>query len=184
MIMSNNKSPVIWFTGMSGSGKSTLSFALEQFYYNKQLNIHVIDGDEVRGIDKVKLGFGYDDVLTNNLRIAHQCQTLRAKYDAIVVPVISPYDKVRMMVRSALNPNFHLVYLKTDINSLRHRDPKGLYEAADKGVISDLIGYSNSNPYDVPSKAEITIDTSNDTPIEESQRVLFEYIRLFAMTDK
>ena len=48
----------------------------------------MLDGDDIRGQDKEKLGFGHDDVLKNNLRIAYLCQKLREEYDAIVVPVI------------------------------------------------------------------------------------------------
>ena len=76
--------------------------------------------------------------MKNNLRIASLCNKLRKEYDFILVPVISPYDQVRTQVRLMLEPNFYLVYLKVDIETLKKRDTKGLYSAADKGLISDL----------------------------------------------
>jgi len=182
--MSNNSSPVIWLTGMSGSGKTTLSKDLEILFLEKEYKIYVLDGDDIRGKDKKKLGFGYDDVLKNNLRIAHLCKKLRLKYDAIVVPVISPYEDVRLQVRKILEPSFHLVYLNSDIQSLRDRDPKGLYAAADSGEINDLIGYSEVNPYDEPTNAEIMIDTGNNTTLNKSKEKLFSYINKSIFIEK
>ena len=49
------------------------------------------------------------------------------------------------------------------IDVLRERDTKGLYAAADNKMINNLIGYSDTNPYDEPNNAEIVIDTSNET---------------------
>jgi len=174
--MNINKSPIIWLTGMSGSGKTTLAFELQSIFLEKNYKVHILDGDEVRGKEREKLGFGHDDVLKNNLRIAHLCNDHRLEYDAIFVPVISPYGDVRMQVRNILEPNFHLVYLKTDIQSLRDRDPKGLYAATDRGVINDLIGYSDVNPYDEPCNAEIVIETGNKTSFEQSREKLYYYI--------
>lgn len=183
-IMNNKNSPVIWLSGMSGSGKSTLSDHLEQFFLEKEYNIYVLDGDDIRGKDREKLGFGREDVLKNNIRIAELCQKLRKKHDAVVVPVISPYADIRAQVRSILQPNFHLIYLKTDIKSLRQRDTKGLYAAADKGIIDDLIGYSDVNPYEEPTNAELVIETDNSTTVEESKMKLFKYINKSIFIDK
>jgi len=177
--MSINKSPVIWLTGMSGAGKSTLASYLELLFLEKTYKVRVVDGDDIRGKDERKLDFGHKDVMQNNLRIANLCQELRKEYDVIIVPVISPYNDIRMQVRIILEPNFHLVYLKSDIQSLRDRDPKGLYAAADSGIINDLIGYSDMNPYDEPDNAEILIETGNHTHVETSRRQLCDYINKY-----
>ena len=161
---------------MSGSGKSTLASYLETLFDSKNMKIRVLDGDDIRGEDIAKLGFGYKDVLKNNLRIAYLCQEIRDQYDAIVVPVISPYADVRMKVRLILQPNFHLVYLKADLYSLRDRDTKGLYSAADKGLINDLVGYSEVNPYQAPDNEEVLIETGKNINIEESRKELFDYV--------
>ena len=100
----------------------------------------------------------------------------RNKFDVMIVPVISPYDKIRKEVRSFLSPMFHLVFLKAGIESLRSRDTKGLYAAADRGEITDLIGYSKCNPYEIPTDAEIVINTGAGSTLEESKQILSEYI--------
>ena len=168
---------------MSGSGKSTLSIYLELFFLKKNYSIYILDGDDVRDNDKKKLGFDYKSVLNNNLRISKLCLNLRREYDVVVVPVISPYEGIRKQVRLMLQPNFHLIYLKSDIGSLRDRDTKGLYSAADQGVISDLIGYSDVNPYDVPINTELTIETGNDTTINDSIEQLYRYINKSVFAD-
>jgi len=69
------KPPVVWLTGMSGSGKSTLASSIKGFFSRKNYKIYVVDGDEVRDKDCDKLGFGYEDVMKNNIRIANLCNS-------------------------------------------------------------------------------------------------------------
>ncbi len=171
------ESPVIWLTGMSGSGKSTLASKVKSWADNAEYSISIIDGDSVRDSNKKKLGFNMADVRTNNIRIASRCREDRAKFDLVVVPVISPYEEVRIEVRDSLKPGFHLVYLKTDVDSLKERDTKGLYAASDRGEINDLIGYSKINPYDEPCNAELVISTSNTVSLNDSFDVLLGYIK-------
>ena len=75
-----------------------------------------------------------------------------------------------------LIPFFHLIYIKADIDSLKERDTKGLYLAADQGKITGLIGYSDINPYDEPSEPSIIIETNNNIPIEKSMEKFFGYV--------
>ena len=162
---------------MSGSGKSTLASYIEDFCKKKQFKIYTIDGDEVRDKDVEKLGFGRKDVLKNNLRIAKLCLDLKDKgFNIVLVPVISPYKEIRSEVRSILEPYLHLVYVKADINILKKRDTKGLYAAADKGVINNLIGYSNVNPYEEPDDAQIVINTGISTIIDQSKNEILSYM--------
>jgi adenylylsulfate kinase len=162
---------------MSGSGKSTLASYIEDFCIQKKFKVYTIDGDEVRDKDVEKLGFGYEDVLKNNLRIAELCLELKDKnFNIVLVPVISPYEEIRKKVRLILESNLHLVYVKADIDSLKKRDTKGLYAASDNGLINDLIGYSEINPYDEPDNAEIVVDTGLGVSLELSKYKILNYI--------
>ena len=98
--------------------------------------------------------------------------------------MISPYADIRAQVRSILQPNFHLIYLKTDIKSLRQRDTKGLYAAADKGIIDDLIGYSDVNSYDEPVNPELVVSTSIDKTVKYSFDKIINYINKTIFIDK
>jgi adenylylsulfate kinase-like enzyme len=163
---------------MSGSGKSTLAEYIKNTYQNEGYTVRIIDGDNIRDRDVEKLGFGRKDVEVNNLRIAKLCLDSKdSEFDLILVPVISPYDEVRKRTRSLLEPYYHLVYVETDIDSLKKRDTKGLYKAADQGLINDLIGYSEINPYDKPSDADFVINTNNNTLLNDSKQSLLRFVK-------
>jgi len=169
---------IVWLTGMSGSGKSTLAEYIKNTYQNEGYTVRIIDGDDIRDRDVEKLGFGRKDVEVNNLRIAKLCLDSKdSEFDLILVPVISPYDDVRKRTRSLLEPYYHLVYVETDIDSLKKRDTKGLYKAADQGLINDLIGYSEINPYDKPSDADFVINTNNNTLLNDSKQSLLGFVK-------
>jgi len=163
---------------MSGSGKSTLAEYIKNTYQSEGYTVRIIDGDDIRDRDVEKLGFGRKDVEVNNLRIAKLCLDSKdSEFDLILVPVISPYDEVRKRTRSLLEPYYHLVYVETDIDSLKKRDTKGLYKAADQGLINDLIGYSEINPYDKPSDADFVINTNNNTLLNDSKQSLLGFVK-------
>ena len=169
---------IVWLTGMSGSGKSTLAEYIKDTYQKEGYSVRIIDGDDIRDKDVDKLGFGRKDVEVNNLRIAKLClESKDSGFDLILVPVISPYDEVRKRTRSLLEPYYHLVYVEADIDSLKKRDTKGLYKAADQGIINDLIGYSEINPYDKPGDADFVINTNNGTSLDDSKKLLLDFIK-------
>jgi adenylylsulfate kinase-like enzyme len=89
-----NQTRIIWFTGMSGSGKSTFSVGVKQELTAQGLTVCIIDGDTVREGYQQKLGFSREEVMQNNLHIASLCQKVRADYNVILVPVISPFALV------------------------------------------------------------------------------------------
>ena len=163
---------------MSGSGKSTLAEYIKNTYQSEGYTVRIIDGDDIRDRDVEKLGFGRKDVEVNNLRIAKLCLDSKdSEFDLILVPVISPYDEVRKRTRSLLEPYYHLVYVEADIDSLKKRDTKGLYKAADQGLINNLIGYSEINPYDKPSDADFVINTNNNTLLNDSKQSLLGFVK-------
>ena len=169
---------IVWLTGMSGSGKSTLAEYIKDTYQKEGYSVRIIDGDDIRDRDVEKLGFGRKDVEVNNLRIAKLClESKDSGFNLILVPVISPYDEVRKRTRSLLEPYYHLVYVEADIDSLKKRDTKSLYKAADQGLINDLIGYSEINPYDEPSDADFVINTNNGTSLDDSKKLLLDFIK-------
>ena len=63
----NQRSLVLWFTGLSGSGKTTLSDALEEELFKRGYKTYILDGDKIRdGLCK-DLGFSEED-RTENIR--------------------------------------------------------------------------------------------------------------------
>jgi len=163
---------------MSGSGKSTLAEYIKDTYQKEGCAVRIIDGDDIRDRDVEKLGFGRKDVKVNNLRIAKLCLESKDNgFDLVLVHVISPYNEVRKKTRSLLEPYYHLVYVEADIDSLKKRDTKGLYKAADQGLINDLIGYSKINPYDKPIDADFVVSTNNNISLNDSKQSLLGFVK-------
>ena len=163
---------------MSGSGKSTLAEYIKDTYQKEGYSVRIIDGDDIRDRNVKKLGFGRKDVEVNNLRIAKLCLESKDNgFDLVLVHVISPYNEVRKKTRSLLEPYYHLVYVEADIDSLKKRDTKGLYKAADQGLINDLIGYSKINPYDKPIDADFVVSTNNNISLNDSKQSLLGFVK-------
>ena len=168
---------IFWCTGLSGAGKTTLSLRAKKKLAASGFGVRILDGDTVRDAYEVKLGFGRKDIEKNNTNIVKTCEDERENYDILIVPVISPIDCFRKMARKKLEPRFYLIYLSSSIDSLKKRDPKGLYAKADRGEINDLIGYSENNPYEIPLDADLKIDTSSSATLESSVETIVEFIK-------
>jgi adenylyl-sulfate kinase len=177
MILEKKKdSKIFWCTGMSGAGKSTLAAFAESELKKRNISVLILDGDVIRDKYSAPLGFSREDVKKNNLHVAEICMDEKKHYDVIIVPIISPIEKVRKVVRESLSPNFYLIYIFSEIESLRGRDTKGLYKKADNGEITDLIGYSISNPYDDPKNFDLMINTTHQSKINESKNQFYQFI--------
>ena len=101
---------------------------------------------------------------------------MNSRYDAIIVPIISPINTVRSTIRRLLSPSYHLVYIYSDVDTLKKRDTKGLYKKAESGEITDLIGCSKSNPYDIPKDYDFMIDTGKQSDIAQSKQAFSKFV--------
>lgn len=157
--MSINKNPrVIWLTGLSGSGKTTLASHLEQVWKREGIPCYMLDGDQVRrGLNR-DLGFSPEDRRENLRRIAEVSKLFLDSGTNVIAAFISPHEQDREMVKSMFEPGeFVEVYVKCSVEVCEQRDPKGLYQKARRGEISNFTGISAG--YDIPNKPDIIIDT-------------------------
>jgi bifunctional enzyme CysN/CysC len=172
-VRNRHKGGVLWFTGLSGSGKSTLAIALEEELFKRGYQVYVLDGDNVRAGLTSDLGFSHED-RTENIRRVGEVAALFARAGVICISAfISPYREDRAMARRAAGDMFHEVYINADVATCERRDPKGLYKKARAGEIADFTGVSA--PYEAPERAEITIDTREQT-VAESVETLVEFV--------
>ncbi|MBS3112480.1 sulfate adenylyltransferase [Candidatus Woesearchaeota archaeon] len=152
---------VIWFTGLSGSGKTTIALELKKKLESERKKTEIIDGDVIRNTLHKSLGFSREDIYMNNKLIAELCKQKESKFDFILVPIISPYKENREMARNLIGENFIELFISTPLEECAKRDVKGLYEKAKNGEITNLIGFSESNPYEAPQNANLIINTTN-----------------------
>ena len=147
----------LWFTGLSGSGKSTLAERVRDLLLERGMKVEVLDGDVVRQNLSKGLGFSQEDRDINIRRIGFVCNLLTRNEVVAIGAAISPYRAIRDENRKLIG-RFVEVYCKCDIDTLKNRDPKGLYEKALRGEIENFTGVSD--PYEAPEKAEVVVDTA------------------------
>ncbi len=159
----------LWFTGLPGSGKSTLAERVRDILLERGLKVEVLDGDEVRTNLSKGLGYSKEDRDTNIRRIGWVCHLLTRNDVVAISAAISPYRAIRDENRKLIG-RFVEVYCECDIDTLKGRDPKGLYEKALKGEIQNFTGVSD--PYEPPEHAEVVVDTANEDIDTSVQRII------------
>jgi adenylyl-sulfate kinase len=149
----------LWFTGLSGAGKSTLAEKVRDILLERGMKVEVLDGDIVRLNLSKGLGFSKEDRDTNIRRIGFVCDLLTRNEVVAISAAISPYKAIRDENRKMIG-RFVEVFCQCDINTLKDRDPKGLYEKALKGEIKNFTGVDD--PYEAPENPEVIVDTANE----------------------
>jgi sulfate adenylyltransferase len=162
----------VFFTGLSGSGKSTIANVL----LSKLLElggrpVTILDGDLVRKNLSSELGFSKEHRDINIRRIGFVAAEITKHRGIAICAPIAPYDNIRKEVRAMIQPHggFILVHVNTSVEECEKRDRKGLYAKARAGIIKEFTGISD--PYDVPSDAEVVIDTLALSAEEAAQEI-------------
>ena len=156
----NQKSCILWFTGLSGSGKSTIANAVESKLLEVNKHTYLLDGDNIRmGLNK-GLGFSDADRIENIRRIGEVSKLFVDAGTMVLTAFISPFQKERDAVRTLVEDGeFIEVFIDTPLAVCESRDPKGLYKKARSGEIPNFTGISS--PYEAPVKPEIHIHNDN-----------------------
>jgi sulfate adenylyltransferase len=163
----------VFFTGLSGSGKSTIAnVLLVKFLEMGGRPVTLLDGDIVRKNLSSELGFSKEHRDLNIRRIGFVAKEITKNGGIAVCAPIAPYDNIRKEVRQSIEGSggFILVHTATSLEVCEQRDRKGLYAKARAGIIPSFTGVSD--PYEAPSDAEITINTTDLTPEEAAQEIL------------
>ena len=152
---------VIFLTGLSGSGKSTIARGLRDALSERgDRSVSLLDGDLVRELLSAGLTFSRADRDLNIARIGFVATEVARHGGIAICAPIAPYAEARARVRSMVREvgDFLLVHVATPVQVCEARDRKGLYAKARAGVIDNFTGVSD--PYEEPTDAELTIDTS------------------------
>ncbi|WP_269938240.1 adenylyl-sulfate kinase [Arthrobacter sp. HY1533] len=152
---------VIFLTGLSGSGKSTLARALtERLQQDSPTAITLLDGDDVRRNLSPGLGFSTEDREANIRRLGWVATLVSRVGGTVVCAPIAPFESTRKEVRHMAESvgKFVLVHVCTPLEVCEARDRKGLYAKARRGELPGFTGIDS--PYEVPTDADFSIDTS------------------------
>jgi sulfate adenylyltransferase len=163
----------VFFTGLSGAGKSTIAnvLAVRLSEIGGRV-VSLLDGDLVRRHLTSELGFSKAHRDLNVRRIGFVASEVTRCGGAALCAAIAPYDEARRGVRAMIQASggFVLVHVATPISICEARDRKGLYAKARAGTLEHFTGISD--PYEVPTDAEIVIDATNTTPEAAADRII------------
>jgi len=154
------KSFLLWFTGLSGSGKSTIANALERKLHEAGYKTYALDGDNIRQGINQDLTFSAEDRTENIRRIAEVAHLLVDAGVIVLAAFVSPYKKDRENIVNIVgNDNFVEIFVNTSLEECEKRDVKGLYKKARSGEIKNFTGVNA--PYEAPDNPDVEVITDN-----------------------
>jgi sulfate adenylyltransferase len=165
----------VFFTGLSGSGKSTIAnILLVKLLEKGGRRVTLLDGDLVRKNLSSELGFSKEHRDLNILRIGYVASEITKAGGVAICAPIAPYRATRRKVREMVEAygGFLEIHIATPIEVCEQRDRKGLYAKARKGLIKEFTGIDD--PYEVPEKPEMVIDTKEVSAELSAHRVLIK----------
>jgi adenylylsulfate kinase len=160
---------VLWLTGIPAAGKTTLAELTAVRLRRAGVRVEILDGDEIRKGLSRGLGFSRADREEHNRRVIFVAKLLARNGVVVLVPLISPYRRVRAEARGEI-PAFVEVWVRCSIDEAIRRDPKGLYRKALAGEITDLTGLQD--PYEAPESPELVVNTDATTPEDAVERIV------------
>ncbi|MDB4888854.1 MAG: sulfate adenylyltransferase, large subunit [Gemmatimonadetes bacterium] len=169
--LKTQRASCIWLTGLSGAGKSTIANLLDKRLYAAGRHAYVLDGDNIRHGLSRDLGFSRDDRVENVRRVAEVARLMADAGLIVIVGMISPFRSERDFARSLFpDGEFIEVFVATPLDECRRRDPKGLYERAERGAIPEFTGVDSV--YETPQRPEIVIDTLELSPEQAVEQIV------------
>jgi len=170
----NQRSKVVWFTGLSGAGKTTLAKGLEKNLHNEGYLAQVLDGDNIRTGINNNLGFSEADRLENIRRISEVSKLLMNSGIITLNSFISPTRKIRHLAMDIIGrENFIEVFVDAPIAVCEQRDIKGLYKKAREGKIKNFTGIDS--PFEVPLNADLVVNTA-EINIKKANKLVLAYV--------
>lgn len=161
---------VIWLTGLSGAGKSTIGKEL-QLLLQKNNNVVLVDGDDVRLIVGDNIGYDIESRKINAWRICRLCYYLESQGLDVVCCTISMFEEIRAWNRENYKDYFE-VFIDVPMPELISRDQKKIYSKALNGEINNVVGIDI--PHVLPEKPEMVI--SNVAPYKRPTDIAREIV--------
>jgi bifunctional enzyme CysN/CysC len=169
-LLLGSEAKVLWLTGLSGSGKSTIANLVEKKLHAEGVLTYILDGDNLRHGLNVDLGFTKNDRIENLRRSGEVSKILHDAGVTVIASFISPFTKDREQIKSLFKEgDFFEVYVKADIETIKQRDPKGLYKKALNNEIPNFTGINDA--YEEPINPHLIIDTTKLSPEEAVNQI-------------
>ena len=170
----DQKSKVIWMTGLSGSGKTTIAKGVERYLHSNGILNQLLDGDNIRAGINNNLTFSTTDRCENIRRIAEISKLFLNCGIITLNCFVSPSIQIRQIAKDIIgDKDFIEVYINASVATCESRDIKGLYKKARAGEIESFTGISS--PFEAPNNPDLEVNTS-ELSIDESVQKVLDFI--------
>lgn len=156
---------VYWLTGLSGAGKTTIGRLWRDELRRRGRTVVFLDGDEMRAVFGVGLGFSGADRRRLAESYGRLCALLAGQGVTVVCCTISMFHSVREWNRANI-PGYFEVYIQASMDTLRRRDQKGLYSQKADNVAG--VGLQ----VELPDAPDLVLDNNGGKTPEEQIAVL------------
>jgi adenylylsulfate kinase len=172
----------IWLTGLPASGKTALAQALRHRLSEHGIAAMMLDSDELRRVMTPNASYAPAERDWFYDRLVELADELTSAGENVIIAATGSRRCYRAAARARLAPRFAEIWLRCPADICRSRDPKGLYQRADAGLLSNLPGADA--PYEPPEAPEVVVDTSQQTPDEAADLVLaaLPWLKIAAVT--
>ncbi len=161
---------VYWITGLSGAGKTTIGRIFYEKLKTKYPGTVFLDGDIMREIFGNDLGYSEADRRKCAMRYSRLCHMLQSQGLNVICCTISMFDSVREWNRENIE-NYHEIYVKVTMQTLKKRDQKGLYSAYESGEEKELAGFQVG--LEEPKCPDLTIQNDGDiSPEKQAEKIM------------
>lgn len=157
----NGWGTVYWLTGLSGAGKTTVGDLLTAELRTLGRTVIMLDGDILREVYGDDLGHTEAARRQVAARNSRMCRFLASQGVDVVCCTISMFHDVRDWNRTNI-PNYKEIYLRVPMETLKTRDPKGLYHRVLRGEISDVYGVDLE--WEEPKTPDLIVDNDGQHP--------------------
>ena len=155
---------VIWVTGLSGAGKTTLCTTLYERVKPEMPELVILDGDAIRRAYGNDLTHCDADRVRQVKRLRAMAGVLAEQDLVVLVAVLYAHPDLLAWNRDNL-PNYFEVYLDVSLETVMGRDDKGIYGAARRGEMPDVVGVDI--PWHAPQNPDLRLDGDSGAEPEE-----------------
>lgn len=158
----------IWITGLPASGKSTIARHLVAILESENIQVQVLESDELRDVLTPNPTYSPTerDIFYNSMVYIG---TLLANNSVnVLMDAVANRRKWRDKARENID-RFIEIYVNTPLSVCKERDPKGIYEKAEKGEATTVPGIQAE--YEKTENPEVTVDGTVD-PKKSAEKIM------------
>ena len=159
----------IWLTGLPSSGKTTLAQALSRLLRERGIVVQILDSDDLRHRLTPNPTYSADERDWFYDTIAFVAELLTDNGVNVLIAATASRQAYRQAARKQI-ARFAEVHVDCSPEVCRVRDPKGLWERAERGEIANLPGAGT--PYEAPDAPEVCVDTERHSAEAAAHHVL------------